>query len=161
MLTEGYPWNQNEGGVLGSTGCGHHSRHVVPRLILADSDIDQSFPSAHRSEFLVADTHVAFAISEESFDLVIDPLLEHRVCRWVHVHISVGQNIAQFLTLDLEAVVGKEITKCGVALWVIAPRGGIETEDRSGAGLDDSSPSLGWRMLRLIDDQDGLLGKID
>ena len=31
----------------------------------------------------------------------------------MHVHISVGQNIAQFLALDLEAVVGKEI-ECAV-----------------------------------------------
>jgi len=150
MLSEGYPWNQNEGGVLGSTGCGHHGRHVVPRIILADSDIDQSLPSAHRSEFLVADTHVAFAISEESFDLVIDPLLDQEVCRWVHVHIRVGQNIAQFLALDLELLKTKKLLKFMVPIWVIAPRSGIEPKDRSGAGLDDSSPSRGWRMLAVV-----------
>jgi hypothetical protein len=73
----------------------------------------------------------------------------------------VGQNIAQFLALDLELLKTKKLLKFMVPIWVIAPRGGIEAEDRSGAGLDDSSPSLGWRMLRLIDDQDGLLGEID
>ena len=48
-----------------------------------------------------------------------------------------------------------------VPVWVIAPRSGIEPKDRSGTGLDDSSPSLGWRMLRLIHDDHGFVREID
>ena len=72
-----------------------------------------------------------------------------------------SQYTGQFIPADLELGIAEHLTKDLVTLGIIGPGGGIKSEYRSRTGLDDPAPCYGGRMLRLIDDQDGLLGEID
>jgi hypothetical protein len=71
-----------------------------------------------------------------------------------------SQYTGQFITTDLELGIAEHLAKDLIALGIIGPRGGIEAEAKSFAGLDNLTPGGRRRMLGLIDDDQVLTGEI-
>ena len=64
---------------------------VVSLAVLADADIDNGFPSAHASQFLVSDPHESSARIEESLDVFIYLPVDIEIRSVGYVQESVGQ----------------------------------------------------------------------
>ncbi|MCG3773917.1 MAG: hypothetical protein JW395_0734 [Nitrospira sp.] len=160
IFSECDSWNQNECGILRTTGCGHHDCHVVSGFVTTYTDLGKCFPSAHSPKDRLTDLHVAFAIGEQPLDLIIDPLLEMEVSGGTHVHGGMSQYTGQFITADLELGIAEHLTKDLITLGIIGPRSRVKAEAESFAGLDDLTPGGRRRMLGFVNDDQVLAGEI-